>query len=258
MTIVPALINKIRSAKNLVALTGAGISSESGIPTFRDAQTGLWAKYNPKELATLAAFSNNPKLVWEWYSWRRKLIKNSKPNKGHYILAEIERKITQEEKTWTLITQNVDGLHQLAGSKSVIELHGNIMRQKCLICEIQSLEKFNWNPSQEIPGCSQCSGLLRPDVTWFGEGLPQKAVQLAWEKTGLCDLFFSIGTSSNVQPAASLPILAKQNQSIIVEINVETTHLSPHADFVINGKSGQVLEDIFNRTWGEELTKQSD
>jgi len=254
MIIVSTLINQIKKAKNLVVLTGAGISSESGIPTFRDAQTGLWEKYDPKELATPIAFRNNPKLVWKWYLWRRKLIQNSKPNKGHKALAEFERKITRQGNSWFLVTQNVDGFHQLAGSKSVLEIHGNIMNQKCSICGAKSIENFNWTPTKEIPNCNHCSGLIRPDVTWFGEDLPRSAVQLAWEKSSHCDLFFSIGTSSNVQPAASLPLVAKHNNAIIVEINLETTPLTPHVDYFLKGQSGQVLIEIINCVWGGKVT----
>ncbi len=233
--IPPKLIENLRSAGYVVVLTGAGVSAESNIPTFREAQTGLWAKYSPEELATPQAFQRNPRLVWEWYTWRRQLVAAAEPNPGHLALAELEKRVPQ----FTLITQNVDGLHQRAGSRNVIELHGNINRTKCFDEEdiIDS-----WPPITEIPPrCPRCGGLLRPDVVWFGESLPQKALHTAFAAAEQCDLFLSIGTSSVVQPAASLPLVALEQGITTVEINPNPTPLSARATYVLPGPSAQIL-----------------
>jgi NAD-dependent deacetylase len=241
------LIEKFCQGNSIVALTGAGISAESGIPTFREPQTRLWVKYNPEDLASPKGFHSNPKLVWDWYLWRRNLILDSKSNAGHIALAKIEDLLTEENRKWTLITQNVDGYHQLAGSRNIIELHGNIFGEKCSICGIQSDSSFHSGFTQVIPRCKHCHGLLRPDVVWFGESLPQNAIQEAYNVTKNCDLFFCIGTSAAVEPAASLPILAKQNKSVVAEININRTSLTSIADFVLLGSSSQVLAMLFNQ-----------
>jgi NAD-dependent deacetylase len=249
------LLNQLNSAKSIAILTGAGISAESGIPTFRESQTSsstgtgpaLWSQYKSEELATPQAFQANPKLVWEWYLWRRGLIANAAPNPGHLALAEFESYITQNGSSFTLITQNVDGLHQQAGSQNVIELHGNITREKCFDCEQPNTRFFEWNPNAEIPGCPHCGGLLRPDVVWFGEGLPPNAIQSAWEAAENCEIFFSIGTSTLVQPAASLPLFAHQNRAVVIEINPAPTPLTPQATYVLQGAAGEVLPRLLVR-----------
>ena len=207
------LVEALQAAQHVAVLTGAGISAESGVPTFREAQTGLWAKYDPQELATPTAFRNNPKLVWEWYAWRRELVANANPNTGHFALATMEKHIPQ----FTLITQNVDSLHERAGSKNIVELHGNISRIKCF----DNHHKIDqWEEAEEVPPrCPKCGSMLRPDVVWFGESLPYGAIQTAVSASTNCDLFFSIGTSSLVQPAASLPITALEHRVPTVEIN---------------------------------------
>lgn len=239
------LIEALRAAQHIAVLTGAGASAESGVPTFRDAQTGLWAQFDPHELATPQAFRRNPKLVWDWYAWRRALVERARPNPGHYALVEMERRTPR----FTLVTQNVDGLHQQAGSRNVIELHGNLRRFKCFDCEAP----YPGLPSEgdgAIPTCERCGGLLRPDVVWFGEPLPTDAYQAALEAAQTCDVFFSIGTSGLVEPAASLPRLARRALATVVTINLDvTTESSPNA-YAIHGKAGEVLPALVKATWG--------
>lgn len=229
------LVLALQTAKNVAALTGAGISAESGVPTFRDAQTGLWAQYEPQELATPQAFSQNPQLVWEWYSWRRELISAAEPNAGHYALAALEDMVS----TFTLITQNVDGLHRAAGSKSMVELHGNILRTKCFQEDVV-VESREENGSM-APRCPRCGAMLRPDVVWFGENLPQRALRTAQEAAKSCNVFLSIGTSTLVEPAASLPFLALRSNATVIEINPQETPLSHQAHYVIRAPSGKAL-----------------
>lgn len=229
------LIQALRKAQRVTALTGAGVSQESGLRTFRDPQDGLWAQYRPEDLATPQAFQRNPKLVWDWYAWRREKVAQAKPNPAHYALVDLAKFIPH----FTLITQNVDGLHQAAGSPQVIELHGNIRRVRCSVC---SQIHLDWEQEgDEVPRCSRCGGLLRPDVVWFGENLPQAELEAAFEAAQNCDLFFSIGTSGVVQPAASLAYLAQQKGAKIVEINADPTPLTPFADFALQGKAGEIL-----------------
>jgi NAD-dependent deacetylase len=242
--IPPALIELLRNAERAAALTGAGISQESGVPTFRDAQTGLWAQYRPEDLATPEAFRRNPKLVWDWYAERRARADRVLPNPGHYALAEMGRRIS----SFTLITQNVDGLHQKAGSSQVIELHGNIRRVKCFACG--KIARAWLEDGAEVPQCASCGGLLRPDVVWFGETLPPEALEAAWAAARGCQVFFSIGTSGLVQPAASLPRLTKTQGAALVEVNIEPTPLTPLADFCLRGQSGQALPALVRAVWG--------
>lgn len=244
MDIPPALIELLRNAERAVALTGAGVSQESGVPTFRDAQTGLWAQYRPEDLATPEAFQKNPKLVWDWYAERRVRANTVAPNPGHTALAEMGKRIP----SFTLITQNVDGLHQKAGSRDVIELHGNIRRVKCSACG-QVAVRWREN-SPEVPRCFSCGGLLRPDVVWFGEMLPAGVLEAAAAAARNCRVFFSIGTSGLVQPAASLAYAAKSRGAALVEINLEPTPLTPLADFCLHERSGQILPKLVWAVWG--------
>jgi NAD-dependent deacetylase len=233
---IPAELTTIlRTAERVTIMTGAGISAESGVPTFRDAQTGLWAKYDPMELATPNAFRRNPKLVWEWYAWRRELIANTRPNAGHMALAQLEQQIPN----LTLITQNIDGLHRAAGSANPIELHGNITRTKCFE---DGRIISRWPETTDVPPrCPECGGYLRPDVVWFTETLPPDALSQAIHASQNCDLFFSIGTSALVQPAASLAHEARQSGAALVEINLEPTPLTRYADFALHGPAGTIL-----------------
>jgi len=237
------LINLVRSANSAAALTGAGISAESGVPTFRDTQSGLWAKYDPLKLATPEAFVENPQLVWAWYNWRRQLIEEAVPNPGHCALTDFER----EYSDFTIITQNVDGLHKRAGSNNILELHGNIYRSRCW----QDDERFDEFTSfgEPIPTCPNCGSLLRPDVVWFGEQLPAKELQLAVEAARNCDLFFSIGTSAAVHPAASLIPEAKKWGARVVEINIRPSELANLADFLLVGRSGQILPNLYTEAF---------
>lgn len=236
------LVSALREARRVVVLTGAGVSAESGVPTFREAQTGLWAQYNPEDLATPAAFRRNPRLVWEWYAWRREMVAGVEPNPGHLALAEMERRVPH----FTLITQNVDGLHSRAGSRNVLELHGNIARTKCFR-EDAIVE--HWQGSTIPPLCPRCGGPLRPDVVWFGEMLPAATLDAAWRAADECDLFLSVGTSALVQPAASLPFRALRRGVGIVEINAESTPLTPHAAWHLRGRSGIILPAMVRQAW---------
>ena len=239
-----ALRMALKRAERVTVLTGAGTSAESGVPTFRDAQTGLWARYNPQELATPDAFRNNPKLVWEWYSWRRGLVQAAEPNPGHFALARLAGLVPE----LTLITQNVDGLHQRAGSPEVIELHGNILRARC---SREGNPVASWQASDQLPPtCPVCGALLRPDVIWFGESVPHQALEVAWLAACTCQVFFSIGTSSIVEPAASLPGLAQGYGALVVEINPNPTPLTPIADFVLAAPSGVALPALVEAVWG--------
>jgi NAD-dependent deacetylase len=234
------IVERIERSNFVVVLTGAGVSAESGIPTFRGKE-GIWKNYSPTYLATEEAFRKNPKLVWEFYEWRRSIIRKSKPNTAHYVIKEIE----ERKKNFILITQNVDNLHQEAGSKKIIELHGNIFRNKCFNCS----KKYENIPPTPIPPTCSCGGLLRPDVVWFGEAIPY--IREAIYYTSTCDFMLVVGTSGVVEPAASLPKIAKENGAYVVEVNLETTPISYIADESIKGKAGEVLRSIFK--WEDQL-----
>jgi NAD-dependent deacetylase len=219
----------------VAVLTGAGVSAESGVPTFRG-ERGLWRSFRPEQLATPEAFRRDPALVWEWYDWRRGLIGACVPNAAHETLADMERVLPD----FTLITQNVDGLHQAAGSRNVLELHGNIWRLRCTRCGRTSED--HRVPLPEIPPrCSQCGALLRPDVVWFGESLPSQVLEAAWAAAARCRLMLVVGTSAVVQPAASLPLVALRNGARLVEVNPAETPLSPHAHEILHGPAAEVL-----------------
>jgi len=239
-TIPDALVAALAEARHVAVLTGAGISAESGLATFRDAQTGLWARFDPRELATPSAFARNPKLVWDWYAWRRQQVAAAQPNAGHRALVALEQRVPR----FLLVTQNVDGLHQRAGSLSVVELHGNIGRVKC------SRERTivqRWEASGDaVPRCGACGALLRPDVVWFEEMLPAEALARAEETARECDLLLVVGTSAEVYPAAALPIHAREGGALIVEINSAETVLSAGADYVVRGPAGVVLPALLS------------
>jgi NAD-dependent deacetylase len=232
------LVSRLRRAKNVVALTGSGISAESGIPTFRG-EEGLWKTYRAQDLATPQAFARDPKLVWEWYDWRRGLMGPKQPNAGHQVLAAWERTIPN----FTLITQNIDGLHRRAGSRNVLELHGNIWKLRCT--EEGTLIDNSETPLSPLPPlCPDCGAMLRPHVVWFGESLDPDVIQRAFSISARCDLMFVVGTSAVVHPAASLPLAALEAGATVVEINPEPTPLSDHAEFSFRGKAGAVLPRI--------------
>ena len=225
----------------LTALTGAGISAESGVPTFRG-QAGLWRDYSPHELATPDAFNRNPELVWAWYAWRRETIAGCGPNPAHRTLVDMEESL----KNFTLITQNVDGLHQAAGSKRVIELHGSIWRLVCTGCRYVGDDKRVPLPDLP-PRCQICGGVLRPDVIWFGESLRREVLDAAWRVAAQSKVMLVIGTSAVVEPAASLPLVAQRAGARLIEFNPDTTPMSRHADQVFREPAGKALP----RWWAE-------
>ncbi|MCK4336321.1 MAG: NAD-dependent deacylase [Candidatus Aminicenantes bacterium] len=232
------LIDILVNAKNIAVLTGAGISAESGIPTFRG-EEGLWKQYRAEDLATPGAFENDPSLVWEWYDWRRGIIGSKDPNPGHSVLASWEK----DFPLFHIITQNIDGLHQKAGSKNVLELHGNIWKLRCT--EKGTLFDDQHVPLEEIPPlCPDCGALLRPHVVWFGESLDMGILNAAFRLSGECDVMFVVGTSAVVQPAASLPLTAREAGAVIVEINPDDTPLTAYVDFSFQGRSGEILSLI--------------
>lgn len=241
--IPPELIKTLRAAHSVVVLTGAGVSAESGIPTFRQAQTGLWQKYRPEDLASPEAFRRNPGLVWDWYTWRRGLVSSAQPNAGHYALVAMEHQVSD----FTLITQNVDDLHRRAGSRAIIELHGNILRTRC---SKEGILVSEWNEAAESPPhCQKCGGLLRPDVVWFGEALPTEALTQAMHAAQQCQVFLAVGTSGLVYPAANLPRIALQAQAVLVEINPQRTELSSVVTYPLAGLSGSILPELVTQTW---------
>ena len=240
-----ATLQKLRAARRVLALTGAGISAESGVPTFRDAQTGLWAKYRAEELATPEAFLDSPRFVWDWYVWRRQLTDIAQPNPGHTALVELAQRFPE----FTLVTQNVDGLHARAGSRDVVELHGNISTTLCFD-EGTPVSDFT-DDGKTPPRCPSCGALLRPGVVWFGESLPRAALARAERAAETAQVVLSIGTSSLVQPAAGLPLLAKRRGALLIEINPSPTPLTPHTDVVLSGPAGQLLPQLLRALDGE-------
>ncbi len=227
--------DKLRKAEKIVFVTGAGISQESGIPTFRG-KDGLWRKYDPMKLATIDAFYEDPKLVWEWYEERRQNILNASPNPGHVAIAELEK-----YKKVSVLTQNIDGLHQRAGSSSVYELHGSIITIKCTVCDFKN--KITSGFSQLPPLC-KCGNILRPDVVWFGEALPQDVWESAMMQASSCDAMIVVGTSLAVSPANLLPVYAKQNGATMIEVNVEQTHMSSSMDFSLGVSAAKALPEL--------------
>jgi len=234
------LVARLAAARRVVALTGAGVSAESGVPTFRDAQTGLWARFRPEELATPEAFEADPATVWAWYEWRRDLVSAAVPNPGHQALAAFESLLPG----FTLITQNVDGLHASAGSRRVIEFHGNLFANRCLAGCGEPAEVPR--PCPDLPRCQRCGAWLRPGVVWFGEAIPIEALQAAKVAADRCEVFMSIGTSALVQPAASLALRAHEAGALVVEINITPTGLDGAADYRLAGASGELLPRLLH------------
>jgi NAD-dependent deacetylase len=226
----------------LVAISsGAGISKESGVPTFRDAQDGLWAKYDPEQLATPTAFMRDPDLVWSWYMYRHSLVQNAVPNPGHYAIAALEELVPEV----VVLTQNVDGMHARAGSTDIVELHGRLGRFKCFE-NCQGVPTYIdmttiVHDAEHAPPCPHCSSRLRPDVVWFGEALPRDGLERAFEVAQLCDVMLVVGTSGMVQPAASLPQVARNIGATVIEVNPEPSMITPDVHFFLQGKSGEVL-----------------
>lgn len=241
-------IQKVRTffdeCNALTVLTGAGVSAESGIPTFRDAQTGLWAKYDPMELATPEAFARDPVLVSRWYDERRGKCAACRPNQGHLALARLQQRFEAMGKRFTLLTQNVDRLHQQAGSTDPVELHGTLWVWRCASCGEASEEREI--PFPDHPPRCTCGGIRRPGVVWFGETLPEAALAAAWQAAEGCGLFMSLGTSNVVEPAASLARVAANGGAKTVEINLERTPLSTWVDVSIVGATGELLPQIIS------------
>ena len=235
MEIPEALLNRLAKANHVAVLTGAGVSAESGIKTFRDPD-GLWAQFNPAELASVDGFMSNPEMVWSWYQHRVEVVNNAKPNPGHYAIAEMQKLFPK----LTLITQNVDRLHHRAGSDKVIELHGNIVENHCFDCKEPFHGETNL-PDKQLPVCPRCGGRIRPSVVWFGEMLPVGALEAAEEAAYTCDVFFSVGTSAEVYPAANLPVVAKRAGAYVVEVNPNITVLSSYVDAKLPAPSGEAL-----------------
>jgi NAD-dependent deacetylase len=233
--ISPALSRRIGDARSIVAFTGAGVSAESGVPTFRGTG-GIWSKLKPEELASMSAFMKNPSIVWEWYAHRKRIMSGIAPNPGHHALARMENLAP----SFAVITQNIDNLHRRAGSLTVYELHGNIERNYCMKCGTPYGDDFVVAASG-VPLCPACGGLVRPDVVWFGEMLPEEEWDASVRASESADLFMSIGTSAVVYPAASLPLVAKRSGAYLLEINAEPTPLTPQADEYLQGSSGVLL-----------------
>jgi len=241
LTDAGGLREALRAATSLVVLTGAGISAESGVPTFRGTG-GLWRNYSPEELATPEAFARNPRLVWEWYDWRRQVIYQAQPNAGHQALVELEHRIAARppgEGGFTLVTQNVDGLHDRAGSRQVLKLHGDIWLTRCTVCG--ALERNEYVLLKELPPRCRCGCVLRPGVVWFGETLPAAEWERASQACARTQVIMVVGTSAVVYPAAGLAELARAAGARLAIINLEPTPLDSRADWVLSGKAGAIL-----------------
>ena len=237
-TISRELVTRLADASCVAVLTGAGISAESGIPTFRD-KGGLWDSFKPEELANVRAFLRNPELVQEWYEHRRSVAREKEPNGGHVALAELEDMVDD----FTLVTQNVDELHRRAGSRRLVELHGSVMRSYCIDCERPDDDNDLMRPSSSRKRivCPDCGGLIRPGVVWFGELLPEGAMEDALAAAERADVFLSIGTSAVVYPAAGIPLRAKESGAYVAEINIEPSAIADELDEMVLGKAGEVL-----------------
>lgn len=231
------VVEKLKTSSRVVVLTGAGISQESGVPTFRGAD-GLWKNFRAEDLATPEAFERDPVLVWQWYDWRRSLIKPLQPNPAHYALVELEKKIPE----FTLVTQNVDGLHRIAGSKDPIEIHGTLWGIRCVKC-LKRMENREV-PIAIPPICKACGGLLRPDVVWFGESLDPDILTITYSLLGQTQTMLIVGTSGVVQPAASFGLVGKKAGAFVVEINRSKTPQSPFFDISLEGKAGDILPEL--------------
>lgn len=244
-TAIQAAADAIKNSQKVAALTGAGVSAESGVPTFREAQTGLWSRYDPQQLATAAAFQRDPKLVWDWYQFRRGLVNKAQPNPGHHALTDLQ---TYRPDT-TIITQNVDDLHEQAGNTHVVHLHGNIAESKCFnncqgIPTLIDISTLQWDETVGPPACPHCGAHVRPNVVWFGEMLPTDMINTAQVATVACDVMLVIGTSGLVQPAASLPLIAKRSGATVIEVNPDETPITAYADVKLAGPSGEMLPQV--------------
>ena len=242
-TIPPELVVTLQKAKHVVVFTGAGVSAESGIPTFRDALTGLWELFDAESLATPEAFRKDKELVWGWYEWRRMKVLRSQPNPAHLAIAELAQHVPK----LTVVTQNVDDLHERAGSTDVLHLHGSLHSPRCFACgRVHTLapgipEEPEGGRRLRPPLCTYCGDFIRPGVVWFGENLPQTVLESAFAAARECDMLFSIGTSGIVQPAARIPALAKQAGAMVVQVNPAGTQLDDDCNWSLRGAAGVVM-----------------
>jgi NAD-dependent deacetylase len=243
--VLDAVAEQLRTAKSLLVLTGAGVSAESGIATFRDALTGLWSNFKAEDLATPEGFANDPVMVTRWYDERRTRCAACQPNPGHQALAALERYYLDNGRKFLLLTQNVDRLHQRAGSRDVVELHGTLWVWRCVRCDKET-EELTVPFATHPPRCA-CGGMRRPGVVWFGEMLPMHALARAHEALESCDVFLSLGTSAVVEPAASFAFSAKRNGATTIEINLDPTPISATVDYTLRAKTGEILPKILER-----------
>ena len=234
----PGFLSALHDAKHIAVLTGAGVSAESGVPTFRDALTGLWSKFDPMQLATPEAFARDPETVSRWYDERRLNVLKCAPNAAHLALAQWQRTLSRRGRTFTLLTQNVDRLHQAAGSTGVVELHGSLIEWRCQMT--QRVREYRGEAFPHYPVRSEAGGLLRPNVVWFGETLPEDAARAALHAAGFCDVFISIGTSAVVYPAAGYLHLARSSGAVTAEINRDPTPATDAVDYSMLGLAGEV------------------
>ncbi|MBI1371211.1 MAG: NAD-dependent protein deacylase [Phycisphaera sp.] len=242
------IVERLRAANHVVVLSGAGTSAESGIPTFRDAMTGLWAKFDPMQLATPEAFAADPELVTRWYDWRREKCWSCQPNAGHVALVEMEKHVLARGGKFTLVTQNVDRLHQRAGSQRVLELHGTLFEWRCVSCS--KSQDVGGEPFASYPPLCDCGGARRPGVVWFGESLPMVQLSQGRNEAGSCDLFFTVGTSAVVYPAAGLIDAAIAGKPMTVEVNPDATPASSRVDHALRA-SASVLQRLVDAAFGE-------
>jgi NAD-dependent deacetylase len=253
------LVSRLNGARHVVVFTGAGVSAESGIPTFRDRQTGLWRNFDAQALATPEAFERDPALVWGWYEWRRSMVRASEPNAAHRAIAALQGRVAQ----LTLITQNVDDLHERAGSAPVLHLHGRLGSPYCSVCGCEYAPALADAAAAEAampadggrlqpPRCGRCGGRVRPGVVWFGETLPILAWQQALDASRACDAFLCVGTSSIVEPAAGLTRVAIAAGSITVQVNTDQTVLDDWVTLNLRGPAALVLPELVARVWARQ------
>lgn len=247
------LIEQLRAAQHVVVFTGAGVSQESGIPTFRDAMTGIWENFDAEMLATPKAFTKERDLVWGWYEWRRVLVMRCQPNPAHLVIAAMAAHVPK----LTLITQNVDDLHERAGSSEVIHLHGSLHRPHCFACR-RPYELPPGIPDEPASGrrlmpprCTHCNGYIRPGVVWFGESLKGDSWSKAKQSIRACDVMFSIGTSAIVYPAAELPFEAAKRRACVIQVNPNPTDLDGVASHNLRGKAGEIMDALYKAAWNQ-------
>lgn len=250
-----ALQRTLGGARRVVAFTGAGISRESGLPTFREAQTGLWARFRAEDLATPQAFARDPHLVWSWYSWRREGVAAAAPNAAHLALVRLAEGLATEGRAFTLVTQNVDGLHRRAGNTDLVELHGDILRT---VCSRDRAPVETWDPAGEgVPPCPRCGAPLRPDVVWFGEMLPDGAMERAAEAAAVCDLMLVVGTSGRVYPAASMVPVALQAGATVVVVDPGPSGWSDPGVHHLQGEAGAIVPLLVDHILARPRARES-